>query len=202
MKATSARRPAPSRKEATHDRIVETAARAIRRSGYNGMGVAEIMKEAGLTHGGFYAHFESRDALLREALERAGQDSAARLAKACATDQARGASAFRSLVEQYLSDSHLASAESGCPVAALASEMPRQSREVGKVAARRVRGLIATVRQTLTHDTAAQSAAVIAGQLVGALQLARALGNNAEGKALLAAARAALLAQHETKSSS
>ena len=61
MRAATSRRPAPSRKEATHERIVETAARAIRRSGYGGAGVAEIMKEAGLTHGGFYAHFDSRE---------------------------------------------------------------------------------------------------------------------------------------------
>src|SRR4051812_35369906 len=56
-----------SRKEASHERIVDVAARAIRRSGYAGTGVADIMKEAGLTHGGFYAHFASRDALLAEA---------------------------------------------------------------------------------------------------------------------------------------
>ena len=51
------RSPVPSRKETTHERIVDAAARAIRRSGYGGNGVADIMKEAGLTHGGFYAHF-------------------------------------------------------------------------------------------------------------------------------------------------
>jgi len=56
-----------SRKEATHERIVEVAARVIRRSGYNGTGVADVMKEAGLTHGGFYAHFESREAMRFEA---------------------------------------------------------------------------------------------------------------------------------------
>ncbi|HTG83382.1 MAG TPA: TetR/AcrR family transcriptional regulator, partial [Gemmatimonadales bacterium] len=56
MSAATAKPPARSRKEVTHERIVETAARAIRRSGYGGTGVADIMKEAGLTHGGFYAH--------------------------------------------------------------------------------------------------------------------------------------------------
>ena len=56
------KRAASRSKEATHDRIVEAAARAIRRSGYNGTGVADIMKDAGLTHGGFYAHFSSREA--------------------------------------------------------------------------------------------------------------------------------------------
>src|SRR5258705_13855339 len=65
-------RIAQSRKEVTHDRIVESAARAIRRSGYNGTGVADIMKDAGLTHGGFYAHFSSREAMLAEAADHAG----------------------------------------------------------------------------------------------------------------------------------
>lgn len=58
-------------KEATHERIVSVAARAIRRQGYHGTGVADIMKEAGLTHGAFYAHFESREAMLAEAAAQA-----------------------------------------------------------------------------------------------------------------------------------
>jgi AcrR family transcriptional regulator len=190
----------PGRKQLTHDRIVDVAARAIRRGGFQGVGVAQIMKDAGLTHGGFYAHFASRDALLCEALERAGRDSAERVAKLTAARQARGASALRALVESYLSDSHLASSEQGCPVAALASEMPRQSREVGVVAAQRVRGLVAAVQRTLAPKAGADSATAIASQLVGALQLARALGDNAEGKALLAATRRTLLAQYDALS--
>jgi AcrR family transcriptional regulator len=189
--------PTPSRKELSHDRIVEVAARAIRRAGFGGVGVADIMKEAGLTHGGFYAHFASRNALLAEALERAGRDSAARIEKSAAMRQARGDSAFRALVEGYLSDRHLGSTESGCPVAALASEMPRQAGEVRAAAARRVRSLVARVQATLPSGAAPDSAALIAGQLVGTLQLARALGDNAKGKALLAAARRHLLAHHE-----
>jgi len=191
----------PNRKQLTHERIVEVAARAIRRAGFQGVGVADIMKEAGLTHGGFYAHFASRDALLCEALEKAGSDSAARVAKAAAERQARGASAFRALVDNYLSDSHLGATESGCPVAALVSEMPRQSRAVGNAAAQRVRALIKAVQRSLAPAAAAGEAAAIAGQLVGALQLARALGNNAEGKALLAATRRQLLSQHDSNSS-
>jgi len=186
------------RKQLSHERIVETAARAIRRAGFDGVGVADIMKEAGLTHGGFYAHFASRDALVCEALERAGQESAARVAKGTAQRQARGASALRALVEHYLSESHLTAAENGCPVAALASEMPRQSPEVGAAAAQRVRGLVALVQRTLVAETAAADAPVIASQLVGALLLARALGNTSEAKALLAATRDALLRQHDS----
>jgi AcrR family transcriptional regulator len=187
----------PSRKQVTHERIVATAARAIRRAGFQGVGVADIMKEAGLTHGGFYAHFDSRNALLAEALDHAGREGAARIAKGAVSRQARGASALRAVVEGYLSERHLAASEDGCPVAALASEMPRQAPEVREAAARRVRGLIGLIERTLTPDAAADSAAVIASQLVGALQLARALGDNAEGKRLLAATRSGLLAQHD-----
>jgi AcrR family transcriptional regulator len=187
----------PGRKQLSHDRIVETAARAIRRAGFHGVGVADIMKEAGLTHGGFYAHFASRNALLAEALERAGRESTKRMATVCAQRQAKGASALRALVDGYLSEQHLASVESGCPVAALASEIPRQSAEVRAAAAQRIRGLMARVQAALPSDAAPDSAAVIAGQLVGALQLGRALGGEAEGKALLAAARRNILAQYD-----
>ncbi|AOF84058.1 bacterial regulatory s, tetR family protein [Hydrogenophaga sp. RAC07] len=189
---------APSRKALTHERILDTAARAIRRAGFQGVGVADIMKEAGLTHGGFYAHFASRDALLVEALEHAGRQSAERIARGNAVREAKGASPFRALIEGYLSDRHLSNAEEGCAVAALASEMPRQAPEVRSAAAQRVRGLVERVGDTLPADAAPGTATAVASQMVGALQLARALGNNAEGRALLAANRSALLAQHDT----
>jgi AcrR family transcriptional regulator len=191
----------PSRKEISHERMVATAARAIRRGGFQGVGVADIMKEAGLTHGGFYAHFSSRDALLAEALVRAGQDSAARVDQGIASRQASGTSALRALVEGYLSDRHLGSIETGCPVAALASEMPRQSPEVRKASAQRVRGLVAAVRRALPKNASTDSGPAIASQLVGALQLARALGNNAEGRELLKASRRALVTQYEPEPS-
>jgi AcrR family transcriptional regulator len=187
----------PTRKELTHERIVEAAARAIRRAGFHGVGVADIMKEAGLTHGGFYAHFASRDALLAEALERAGREGAARIERSAAPHLEGGASPLRALVESYLSDAHLAATEQGCPVAALVGEMPRQSSAVREAAAQRVRGLVAAVQRTLPAAAPAGSAESVASQLVGALQLARALGDNAEGRALLAQTRATLLAHYE-----
>lgn len=188
---------ATSRKQLTHDRIVETAAAVLREAGFGGVGVADVMRRAGLTHGGFYAHFASREALLCEALEHAGRDSAARMAKSTAQRQVRGASPLRALVDAYLSDGHLAGTGPGCPVAALAGEMPRQSDAVAQAASERVRGLVEAVRQVLPA-TAGDYAGVVASQLVGALQLARALGDNAEGRALLAAARRHLLNQFDT----
>lgn len=187
---------APGRKELTHDRIVDVAARALRRSGYGGVGVAEVMREAGLTHGGFYAHFASRDALLVEATQRAGRDSGAVISADMAQQQAEGASAFSALVNSYLSDAHLASAEFGCPVAALASEMPRQEAEVGEAARLRVAALIKQVQRALPQGCDAAQAAAIAGTLVGSVQLARTLGGKA-GKTLLATARQNLITQYE-----
>jgi TetR/AcrR family transcriptional regulator, transcriptional repressor for nem operon len=189
----------PGRKELSHERIVETAARAIRRAGFAGVGVADIMKEAGLTHGGFYAHFPSRDALLVEAIERAGLDSATSALSSAQDARLKGISAFHKLVTGYLSEAHLKGAETGCAVAALASEMPRQSTEVRKAAAQSVRRMLDAVQQALPPGVEPEAAASIASQMVGALQMARTLGANAEGKALLAAVRRQLLAQYDTR---
>lgn len=181
-----------SRKDETHDRILAVAARTLRRRGYAGVGVADVMREAGLTHGGFYAHFGSRDALLVEALERAARDSGALVAEATRACQAHGLSGFRALVETYLAEQHLAALDAGCPVAALAADMPRQSDAVRAASAQRVRLLVDAVRNTLPA-AARPHAFAVASALVGALQLARALGDNAEGRAALAAARQSLL---------
>lgn len=187
----------PTRKEISHERIVETAARAIRRGGYDGVGVADIMKEAGLTHGGFYAHFASRNALLVEALERAGKTSAASIARQTEARKEKGVSPLRALVDSYLSDSHLKATDAGCPVAALVSEMPRQAADVRKASAARVRALVNRVQQALPARASADQAFVIAGTLVGTLQLARAIGSIEQGKAMLAATRKSLLHQYD-----
>lgn len=188
----------PSRRELSHERIVDAAARAIRRSGYAGTGVADIMKEAGLTHGGFYAHFESRDALLAEAVARAGQANAGRLDRKIQALGREGASPLRVLIESYLSDEHLAATESGCVVSALISEMPRQAPPVREASAQRVRGLIERVRGALPAGADPSLAELITGAMVGGLQLARAVGSERQGQALLKSVRESLLAQYDT----
>src|SRR3954447_2262553 len=92
-------------KQATHDRIVEAAARAIRRSGYNGTAVADIMKDAGLTHGGFYAHFLSREAMLAEAIDRAGSESVAMMERIAATSPP--GRALQAMMQASLSKAHV-----------------------------------------------------------------------------------------------
>src|SRR5499426_1133141 len=118
-----------SRKAETRERIVRAAARAIRKRGYEGVAVAEVMKDAGLTHGGFYAHFESRDALLAAAAEQAGAESNERLSRAIAS--AKPGEELTALVDTYLSERHVTAPEEGlgCAIAAAGSEVPRQQPE-------------------------------------------------------------------------
>ncbi|PKO24809.1 MAG: TetR family transcriptional regulator [Betaproteobacteria bacterium HGW-Betaproteobacteria-8] len=174
MKESISKRNPSSRKEITHKRIVETAARAIRRSGYDGTGVADIMKEAGLTHGGFYAHFASRDAMLAEAADRAGEDTIAfakRIFAEVPQDQA-----LRILMNAYLSDEHLANIETGCSLAALGSEMPRQAPDVRKASTCRIKEMIALIESRLSgQPNAREEALVMVSTMVGTLLLARAV---------------------------
>jgi TetR/AcrR family transcriptional repressor of nem operon len=189
MRAAAKKRSDPSRKETTHQRIVETAARAIRRSGYHGTGVADIMKQAGLTHGGFYAHFESREAMLAEAADRAGAETVAtleRVAAAAPPKQALGA-----MLRAYLSKAHAEGIESGCAVAALGSEMPRQTAQVRRVATRRIKEMIDLVTRQLPEwgeSGAHERALVTLATAVGALVLARAVDDPKLSEALREAA--------------
>ena len=175
-------------KEVTHERIVETAARAIRRSGYNGTSVSDIMKEAGLTHGGFYAHFPSREAMLAEAADRAGAESVAASTHVAATAQPE--QALQALVRAYLSKEHVKNVEMGCPIAALGSEMPRQAPEVRRAATRGIKEMIDVVARQLPdwgQPAAHEHALVAVAASVGALLLARAVDDPKLSDALLEA---------------
>lgn len=176
MKPATAKSTAPSRKEATHERIVVAAARAIRRSGYSGTGVADIMKDVGLTHGGFYAHFASREAMLAEAADQAGAESVAALKRVATSVPPQ--EALRSMIQTYLSKEHVEDAETGCPVAALVSEMPRQAPKVRRAATRRIKDVIDVVARHLPDQEASDAherALVTVATMVGALVLARAV---------------------------
>jgi len=189
MSPTTTSRPAPGRKAATHERIVETAARAIRRTGYGGAGVAEIMKEAGLTHGGFYAHFDSREGMLAEAADRAGADGLAELARAAAA--APPNQALEAMLRTYLSKEHVEGVETGCAVAALGSEMPRQAPKVRRAATRRIKEMIDLVaRQSPDwgQPGAHERALVTLATALGALVLARAVDDPKLSDALRKAA--------------
>jgi AcrR family transcriptional regulator len=183
------KRIAPSRKEATHERIVEVAARAIRRTGYGGTGVADIMKDAGLTHGGFYAHFASREAMLAEAADRAGAKAVAEMARIAAA--AAPEQALQAMIRAYLSKAHVEGVETGCAVAALGSEMPRQAPEVRRAATRRIKeqvDLVARQSPDWGQPGAHERALVTVATMVGALVLARAVDDPRLSDALREAA--------------
>ena len=183
---------APSKKEQTRERILQAAARAIRKHGYEGVGVAEVMKDAGLTHGGFYAHFESRDAMLAAAAEQAGRESDSSISRALAT--AKPGNELLALVDAYLADRHVTAAEQGlgCVIAAAASEVPRQCPEVRRAMSRRVKDLVALVERQLPDwgkSAAHDKALGVAATMVGALMLARAVDDTKLSKALRKSAR-------------
>jgi TetR/AcrR family transcriptional repressor of nem operon len=189
MPAAARKRIASGRKDATHERIVETAARAIRRSGYSGTGVADIMKEAGLTHGGFYAHFASRDAMLAEAADRAGAEGVAAVARVAAA--APPQQALQAMMQAYLSKTHVESVETGCGVAALCSETPRQALQVRRAATRRIKEMIDLVARESPdwgRPGAHEHALVTVATMVGALVLARAVDDARLSEALREAA--------------
>ena len=176
-------------KEATHERIVSVAARAIRRSGYDGTGVADIMKEAGLTHGAFYAHFDSREAMLAEAAARACAESAAAAANVVAS--VPPGAALASMLASYLSRGHVEQVELGCPLAALGSETVRQAPEVRRVATRHIKevvDLIARQSPDWGQPAAHERALVTVATMVGALLLARAVDEPALSDGLREAA--------------
>jgi len=206
--AHSGQSHALSKKEATHERILDVASRAVRRNGLDGVGVADVMKEAGLTHGGFYAHFESREALLTEALAHIRRDMGKVIARRIAQRREGRRSAFRVLVEGYLADTNLSALETTCPVSALGSELARcaqagsQGSGTLQATARDLAAdLISAVRAALQESAPSEAAPVIASTLVGALQLARMLaGRPKEARAVLANARSALLSQYDAPS--
>ncbi len=188
------------RKAISHERIVDVASHAVRRLGYGGVNVTEVMRAARLTHGGFYAHFESRDALLAEAVAQAGVDIDHVLREQSARLVAAGASPFRALVEIYLSIAHARDCDNGCPVSLLSGEMFRQVPDVAEPSRRLIAGLHARVKKALPAGVAADAAWPVTSALLGAVQLARALVDSdaKAAKAVLADTRKDLLARYDT----
>ena len=183
---------AVSKKEETRERILRAAARAIRQRGYEGVVVAEVMKDAGLTHGGFYAHFESREALLAAAAEQTALESAQALAVALA--KAAPGKEFMALVDAYLADNHVTAAEQGlgCAIAAAGTEVPRQGPGVRRAVTRRIKDLIGLVERQLPDwgtEVAHEKAMGVVATLVGALMLARAVDDAQLSKAIRKSAR-------------
>jgi TetR/AcrR family transcriptional repressor of nem operon len=157
-------------KQQTRDRIVDAAATALRANGIDGVSIADIMAEAGLTHGGFYAHFKSKDELLGAALGRASRETIERLS----SNQTPGEPRIDAVIDTYLSPKHAEHAEWGCPLAALGPELVRASDPVRKGLAAGVAQRIEWVRQQLPEGEATEeNAMAVVGSMLGGLLLAR-----------------------------
>lgn len=190
------RRAKTRSKTATRERLVEAGARAIRREGYDSLSIADVMKEIGLTHGGFYAHFGSREAMLVELTDRAGADAVAVFSRIAAAVPAEHAP--QAVLHAYLSQAHATQPDTGCPIAALGTEMPRQSPAVRQAATRRIKEMIDLIaRQSVDgkpHD-GQERALVVTATLVGAVVLARAIDEAPLSAAVLSAVRASLASE-------
>ncbi|KGG92456.1 MULTISPECIES: TetR/AcrR family transcriptional regulator [Comamonas] len=174
--------------------IVDAAARLYREKGLDGVGVAEITRDAGLTHGGLYRHFESKDALAREACLRAFEWTITPLdgLESSKADDAP-ATRLRALVHGYLSATHRDHPGEGCPAAALAADAARAGPEMSEVFAQGVERNIQRFMSVLQGDDAAKRTQTIVtlSSMVGALVLARATaaGNPALSEEILASLR-------------
>lgn len=181
-------------KERTRAKVLAEAARALRVDGPHKLGVAEVMKAAGLTHGGFYAHFASKDALLVEAVDTALLDSRALYDRAAADRSPR--EALSAFIFAYVSEAHRDRADNGCVLPALSADLPRMSEEVrGRYAAgldRMTGRLCALLEAAGVADPQAAASSMVA-EMVGAVALARAVPDAVQSTNILKHSRAAVL---------
>lgn len=181
-------------KEQTHRRILVSASRQFRAEGMNGPGVAKVMKASGLTVGGFYKHFKSRDDLIVEAVEESVREIREQLIDWA--KQAKPGEAWKELVKRYLSTDHCDHPEVGCPMAALAPDIARTRPHVRK----RIRATMENYRKQLLEFMPGANAAereknftLIFTALVGAIAVARTMSTGEERQRVLTLARNHLL---------
>lgn len=187
-------RYAKTRKAETRSRVVETAARALRRDGVDGIGLVGLMGEAGLTKGGFYAHFASKDDLVAEAVASSIRASCERMRTRSTDAESQQLSGFWAIIDAYLNATHVAAPEAGCTIAALLSDLTRASGPVREAATEGVAQLVSAIEDTLPAALGAacrSRAQAILGMLAGSLQLARLEGDADARDAMLSAAREA-----------
>jgi TetR/AcrR family transcriptional regulator, transcriptional repressor for nem operon len=178
----------------THARIVKKASVRLREKGAHGIGVADLMKEAGLTHGGFYAHFDSRDALVIEAFTHAmdrGTEHWRKLAERTPPEKRLAA-----VVESYLTPIHRDDPGHGCAIPTLGAEIARESSKTRKAFAAKLEQMIDVLADQipeLPRKAARKQAMAAVGTMMGTIVLARIAGSGEFSDEILAAGRDAVL---------
>ena len=179
-------------KQQTRNKLLDAAARTIREQGPERISVANVMAEVGLTHGGFYAHFPSKEALIVASIEHMYEQTDARFVQSLQDKDAR--EALADYVDFYLSDAHCRARGRGCPMAALGSDLPRLDDASKKSFAEgmaRLSKRLSDLFGQLGEDNPDAAARSMRSELLGALVTAR-LVEPRERKAVLEASRQAL----------
>lgn len=170
------------RKETTRQKIMEVASRQFKEQGVSAAGLSSIMTNAGLTNGAFYAHFDSKNDLLRESLDSAWEQLISQ------TETMADEAGLESVVRNYLSEAHRDHPGVGCPSSALLPEIGRQPEDVRKVYTDRLNAFVETVSKYLPDPGSQRShstARAMFGLAVGSLQLARAVNDPSLSRQIL-----------------
>src|SRR5580698_4153754 len=184
----------PEHKAEVHQKIVKDASRRVRTEGLNGTAVAAVMRDTGLTHGGFYKHFGSKDDLVMESLREAFRDIGDKLVRVA--EQSRSEAAWKAIVKSYLSLEYCDHVERGCPLPALAPEMARvdetmRSQVLAELVKYRDRMLpFMPGRRTADKERAFF---VIFSSMIGTVEVARMMPDRAAQEKVLASTREFLL---------
>ena len=178
------------RKEQTHRRIVESASRQFRAGGIDAVGVAPLMKALDLTHGGFYAHFADKEALVGEAVRFALEESGTQIRESLETG------GVPAMLELYLGEGHRTHPEHGCPLPTLAAEVARRPGPTRETFSEGVGELVEAIADHLSGESPlrrrADAEAMLAA-MAGAVALARAVSDPDLGRSILESIRALLL---------
>jgi TetR/AcrR family transcriptional repressor of nem operon len=183
-----------AQKAESRQRVLESASRQIREHGIEALGVAECMRSAGLTHGAFYGHFASRDALIVEALEYALSQSEERMAARAIDAGKRADTPLQSIAEAFLDERHLKNPGTGCALCALAGEARHASADIRALLTRYLRELTALVAQAASNGDEKLALGIVA-TIVGAITLARAVDDEDLARSILASSLALVMTQ-------
>jgi TetR/AcrR family transcriptional regulator, transcriptional repressor for nem operon len=187
-------------KAETHARIVKKASVRLRERGAHGIGVADLMKEAGLTHGGFYAHFNSREALVIEAFGYAMDRSIEHWRKVAAETQPE--KRLSTIVDSYISPTHRDDPGRGCVITSLGAEIARESARTRKAFAAKLEQLIDVMADQIPdvpRKTARRQAMATLATMMGTLVMSRVAGSGEFSDEILAAGREAALGRTATR---
>ncbi len=181
-------------KAKSHERIVRVAADRFRETGVDGIGVADLMKDAGLTHGGFYRHFDSRDELVAEAVERALQDGSQAVAAIAQIKQAP----LNAVIDGYLSLAHRDGIANSCAVTTMAADVARSSERARTAYTQQVGTYLDLLTALIPGEkekSKRMKAIAALSALVGAVSMARAVNDDKLSREILKSAADELKAQ-------